>query len=149
MQTIHLAKTKFHEHWQNAKRRGIVFSFTFKEWVSWWESHLGSNWLDKRGRKRTQYCMARFEDRGPYKSSNVKCILNIYNHKERIPDSGPRERAKGINNVKAKLTNKDVELIKKEFTKGIKVKDLAAKYKVNRVTIYRITQNKGWKHLSP
>lgn len=67
---------------RRAAQRGIVFSFTFDEWVTWWEDHLGYNWMKKRGCGYNQYVMARLKDQGSYKHNNVKCILAQDNHKE-------------------------------------------------------------------
>lgn len=86
------ARTVFYDHRRRAKLRGIGFYFTFIEWVEWWEDNLGYHWLEKRGARRGQYVMARFEDKGPYTSENTKCILSQDNHieynKRRKPSRG-------------------------------------------------------------
>ncbi len=64
----------FHTQRYDAKRRGIEFLLTFSEWVMWWESELGPDWLIKRGHQKGQFVMARFEDKGPYQLGNIKCI---------------------------------------------------------------------------
>ena len=59
-----------------AKRRGILFLLTFEEWLSFWQE---SGHLHERGRRRGQYCMARFGDIGPYVLGNVKIIQHSDN----------------------------------------------------------------------
>ena len=56
---------------RSAAERGIDFNLTFDEWHTWWEQ---SGHLYERGRQLNQYCMARFNDKGPYKLGNIKCI---------------------------------------------------------------------------
>lgn len=59
------------------------FHFSFDEWVLWWEKELGPDWLQKRGRRQGQFCMARFRDFGPYEIGNVKCVTSSQNASER------------------------------------------------------------------
>lgn len=55
---------------------------------------------------------------------------------------------KGINHHKAKLTEKDVEQIKKRYAKGnIFQKDLAKEFGVRQSTIGNIITGSTWKHL--
>lgn len=60
---------------RNAKRRGIAWDFTFEDWVRWWETELGPEWISKRGKGKGKYCMSRLKDKGPYITWNVRCIL--------------------------------------------------------------------------
>ena len=87
-----IIKSAFYNAKKNAKARGIPFLFTFDDWVNWWEDHLGTHWYKKRGSRRGQYVMARFEDKGSYTAKNTKCILSEDNHveynKRRKPSSG-------------------------------------------------------------
>lgn len=55
----------------DANFRGIEFLLTFEEWLEIWEA---SGHLHERGRKRGQYVMARYGDKGPYAVGNVKII---------------------------------------------------------------------------
>lgn len=57
---------KFNTHRVNASKRGIEWEFTFPEWIALWEN---SGHLHERG--RPGYCMARFNDIGPYSKTNV------------------------------------------------------------------------------
>jgi hypothetical protein len=84
----HQGRRAFREHRDSAKRRGIEFLFTFEEWRKWWEDHLGPDWQKKRGRRKGQYVMARFEDKGPYAIWNVKCIL----HEDNLREARLREK---------------------------------------------------------
>lgn len=74
---------------QSAKWRGIDFRLTFAEWLSIWEA---SGHLSERGRRRGQYVMARFGDRGPYAVGNVKIITQVQNSQEKR--LGAESRAK-------------------------------------------------------
>jgi hypothetical protein len=56
----------------SAKKRGIKFLLTFNEWLIIWQA---SGKLPERGRKKGQYVMARFGDKGPYTIDNIKIIL--------------------------------------------------------------------------
>lgn len=76
------ARAAFRSQRNFAKQREVAFLFTFEGWVDWWEEQLGPDWQAKRGCRRGQYVMARFGDRGPYRRSNVKCILVEDNHDE-------------------------------------------------------------------
>ena len=67
----------------NAKQRGKEWKYTLQEWVSWWEETLGANWLEKRGRNKSSYVMARIGDTGPYSPENVKCLTNSENGYDR------------------------------------------------------------------
>lgn len=62
-----------------SKLRGIDFLLTFEEWLQIWQD---SGHLNERGRKKGQYCMARYGDVGPYSVENVKIILHANNVKE-------------------------------------------------------------------
>lgn len=66
----------------NARTRGIPWRFSYEEWVLWWESHLGSKWMDLRGCLSHQYVMARPGDRGPYSPENVQCVKSGDNVRE-------------------------------------------------------------------
>ena len=57
---------KYNVQKQGAKRRGIDFLLTFEEWWNFWEPH----W-ENRGTAPDNYCMARFDDTGPYVIGNV------------------------------------------------------------------------------
>lgn len=61
------ATRQYSRHEFNSKRRGIAFEMTFSEWLGIW---LASGKYDKRGRG-AGYCMARWQDEGPYAPWNV------------------------------------------------------------------------------
>lgn len=67
--------------WDAEVARGIEFHFTLLEWIQWWETNLGEDWFQMRGRLSHQYCMARKGDKGPYASWNVECITVAENHR--------------------------------------------------------------------
>jgi hypothetical protein len=51
-----------------AAKRGIPFLFEFEGWWAWWQR---DGLWDRRGRRRDQWVMARFGDRGAYEPGNV------------------------------------------------------------------------------
>lgn len=58
-------RNAFREHRYNAAHRGILFKFTFAQWVEWWGKDF-----ERRGRKLGQLVMARRRDQGAYEPSN-------------------------------------------------------------------------------
>lgn len=65
---IKLAKQRFQTHRSNAKTvRKIEFNLTFTEWYDWWLSHG----VDKNIDTRSDLCMCRFNDEGPYALDNI------------------------------------------------------------------------------
>lgn len=78
-----------------------------------------------------------------------------YTHPEKTPrgdNSGPRKHpermARGENNGYAKLSSEQVIEIKKIYnTANYTMAKLAKKYSVGKTTIFRIVNNKTWKHL--
>lgn len=66
-------------HRKGAARRDIPWHFTYLTWLKLWLE--SGKWL-KRGRRSGEYVMARFGDRGPYSSKNVKIILHVENTRE-------------------------------------------------------------------
>ena len=63
---------KFKWHLNAAKARGIPFLLTFEDWCGIW---FASGKWEQRGRRRGQYVMARFMDRGAYERGNVRICL--------------------------------------------------------------------------
>lgn len=52
---------------QNARKRGIGWEFTFREWWQVWQD--SGQW--ERCGRGAGYCMARYMDAGPYRADNV------------------------------------------------------------------------------
>lgn len=73
------ARRKFNQQRGNAKRRGIDWQLSFKEWWGIWS--LSGKW-NQRGIRTGQYCMARPGDIGPYSMSNVRIVPVTQNHNE-------------------------------------------------------------------
>ena len=68
-----------------AAKRNIDFLFTFEEWSDWWDS---TGKLNQRGKGADKYCMARYNDTGPYSKENVFCEL--YSENVRYAQSGSK-----------------------------------------------------------
>jgi hypothetical protein len=68
---FYMAQMGFKSHKGGAKRRGIGFELTFKQWWKIWRE--SGHW-NERGLGAKSYCMARFGDKGPYAIGNVKII---------------------------------------------------------------------------
>jgi len=75
---------KYASHRISAERRGISFELTYGQWIKIW---IWSGHLHERGKKVGQYCMARFDDKGPYAVGNVKIILRTENTREQSEES--------------------------------------------------------------
>lgn len=64
---IFKARAKFQQQKKSAKRRGIEWQLTFREWLEWWGDDL-----ELRGTGRDNLQMLRFMDQGPYALWNIK-----------------------------------------------------------------------------
>jgi len=62
---------KYDQQKYRAKRRGVSFELTFKQWLKIWQD---SGHLHERGHRQGQYVMARFFGRGSYEIGNVRII---------------------------------------------------------------------------
>jgi hypothetical protein len=62
-----------------ARRRGIIFLLLLEEWIDIWQR---SGKFHLRGKRSSEYCMARFGDRGAYVVGNVRIMSNSENHAE-------------------------------------------------------------------
>lgn len=64
---IKKALQAYHSQRHNARRRGIGWELTFKEWCDFWGEDI-----DRRGTRRDQLGMQRIMDSGPYKVGNIR-----------------------------------------------------------------------------
>lgn len=125
----------------SAADRGIEFKFSFEQWVAWWESALGPDWMDKRGRTKGKFHMARRGDIGPYSAENV------------IPLSCSKNSSDGAHhfgsaNGAAKLRPEQVKEARSIYIPGSKefgVTALARKYGVLHGTIGPILRGQTWR----
>lgn len=76
------AKTRFNNHRQTAKCRGIEFKFSFDEWYSWWLANGVDKNYPTQAKGGKQPCMCRYGDMGPYEIANVFCGTNSQNVRE-------------------------------------------------------------------
>jgi hypothetical protein len=65
----------------HAGRRGVEWNLTFEEWLQIWND---SGKLHLRGRGKGKYCMARFNDVGPYALGNVYITTNEKNNTDQV-----------------------------------------------------------------
>jgi len=70
---------RFLQQRNQAKQRGIDWDLSYLEWLAIWQT---SGHLHERGRNKGSYQMCRFEDIGPYASSNVRIDLMENNIRE-------------------------------------------------------------------
>jgi hypothetical protein len=129
-------KKAFREHKNGAKRRGIEFCFTFEEWVNWWEINLGPTWLQKRGIRLGQYCMARNNDLGPYHPDNVKCLTCSENHTAVHPTR--------FDTTKIKLTATQAKDI---YLMGGSQEGIARKYNISSRLVRLIKSKQAWQRI--
>ncbi len=70
---------KYKIHKSHAKQRGISWRMNYTIWVKIW---LSSQHWHERGKRRDQYQMARFGDKGPYAPWNVRICTIQENQNE-------------------------------------------------------------------
>ena len=93
---------KFYNQRRNALQRGIEWQFTFEEWLDWWGDEI-----EKRGRRKGQLVMARFNDEGPYHPSNVRKAMCSENCSEAVKGRvSPNKGRKASEETKLKMSNK-------------------------------------------
>ena len=66
---IKLAKRKWWDQRQSARRRGIEFDFSFESWLQFWLD--SGHWYQRGIKSADSYVMSRFNDTGPYRLDNV------------------------------------------------------------------------------
>jgi hypothetical protein len=137
-----MVKKAYNKQKNSSKFRGINFKFTFEEWCSWWEHHLGPDWFKKRGCRRGQYVMARNWDRGPYAFWNVKCVLCSDNNFERASNE---TSTFGERHGNAELTEADVIYIR---SCGKTIKELTNEFNVAKQSLTQARNGLRWKHLN-
>ena len=71
-------KKQFLDQRANAKKRGIHFEFTYRQWLRWWGSDL-----KHRGCAWNRLVMARFGDTGPYHPANCYKASPLENQQDR------------------------------------------------------------------
>lgn len=71
----------YHAQRQYATLRNIPWEFSFYDWAELW--YNSGKW-EQRGRGYQQYCMARYNDTGPYAKDNVAIITTRENNLEML-----------------------------------------------------------------
>lgn len=144
-----VANKKFHLQKRHAKSRDIPFHFSFRDWVCWWESSLGSDWMSKRGRKVGQYVMARLNDTGPYSVDNVKCVTCSENQSEQVSNNtsgaGWNAGTVGLRKKGTKLSDDEVLQI---YSMRGTYKNIALQFRVDPSLVSRIKTKNIWKTLT-
>lgn len=139
---MNLAKARYNQQKNNARKRGIPFLFSFSDWTDWWEKELGPDWLKLRGTKKGQFCMARYGDCGPYERTNVYCTL----HSQNCSDMKETGRiACGEVSGTHKLTETEVVDI---FTSKTPVKELQNQYGISAGAIIDIRTRRTWERVT-
>lgn len=133
---LEIDKLAYQRHKGRAKKQNKGWFFTFEEWVAWWEIQLGPNWRNLRGKRRGQYVMARFGDKGPYHPDNIECITCGQNIKDAVLNGA--NRGKGIGR---KLNAQQVKLI---YASKATQCALAIKYGVSERLIRLIKNKQVW-----
>jgi hypothetical protein len=77
---IKLAKRKWWDQRQSARRRGIEFDFSFESWLQFWLD--SGHWYQRGIKSADSYVMSRFNDTGPYRLDNVVIKSNRDNVQE-------------------------------------------------------------------
>lgn len=136
----------FRNHKYAARRRGIDFQFNFDEWCQWWRSNLGDDWLLRRGRKQTQFVMARKGDKGPYHPSNVKCIRAAQNIMEQAHPTTPYRLPKPLKNGRRQYSKLNASIALDIFKAKGTQRSIAVKYDVSERLVRMIKAKQVWKH---
>lgn len=139
---VGILRLKYRGQKTRAFERGIAFLLSFDEWLEIW---VKSGRLLSRGRRRDEYCMARFGDVGPYAIGNVEIITNWLNasraskgrklseeHKRKI---GAASKGKLV--TPFKLTPMQVSTSKLLHAQGLTQREIAEKFGVHQATISR------------
>jgi hypothetical protein len=69
----------FREQKKLAELRGIDFKFEYWEWLQIWQD---SGHLEERGRRKGQWVMSRYKDKGAYETGNVRIVRAEINNSE-------------------------------------------------------------------
>lgn len=88
-------KIAYFKQRNSAKHRDIQWNFSY---LQWWRKWCESGKWEQRGKKEKQYCMARYNDKGPYSYENTKIITNLENWEEHIATPETRKKM-SINNT--------------------------------------------------
>lgn len=132
---------KYVDHRNNAKKRGVSFLLTYDEWFKIWSD---SGHLHHRGPGADQYCMARYEDQGPYAVGNVKIIQTKYNRAEASWVLSDEQRSV-ISARNSKLTREQARAIRKSYrpySREFGSRALALIYDVTDGTIRKILKGR-------
>ena len=81
-------KIQFWAQKGNAKRRGISWEMSFKQWCDIWDK---SGHYEQRGPRRGQYVMCRDGDQGPYRPDNVYIRYGRENIREYLDSEQQRK----------------------------------------------------------
>lgn len=134
-----------------ARNRGITFQLSFKQWFSIWQN---SGRLHRRGKQNGQYVMARFGDRGPYATGNVKIVTINQNGHESKGKTGQitpltcREKISLSHRKLSPLTKAQVREIRRRYvprSRDANTVVLAREYGVSQATLWNIVANRSWK----
>ena len=136
---IEKAKRSYNDQMQRARVRGIGWGFTFKTWVRTWRLKVGPKWQSLRGRGKHDLCMARKGDAGTYCPSNVECITNSQNSKDKVASG---RQAFGMRQGSAKLDSKQVADV---YQHNGCLRELQAKYKVSYTNVWDVRSRRSRK----
>jgi hypothetical protein len=128
-------------YWQqkgNARQRGIEFRLNFDEWLSWWRS---TGRFAERGKRRSQYVMARPGDVGAYELGNIECMTGGQNLAQ---GKRPVVNQRGIKNPRVILTVAQVRMIRAS-TASTAV--LALELGVSKGCVDGVRYGKNWRHI--
>jgi hypothetical protein len=107
-------KRKYNEHKRSAKQRGIPFLLTYDEWLAIWQA---SGHFDERGKRRGNYCMARFGDAGPYSVDNVRIITMVENAAERSRVAIEQVKLMARNIAKRRAAEREEQMLLPRYPK--------------------------------
>lgn len=122
-------KEKYRRQRYHAQRRGVVFSLTFEEWVTWWGSDI-----DNRGRGLGKFQMCRYGDTGAY------ILGNIY--KGTHSENSSLKFKLGFKAKQKYLNEEQISEVNKLLLMGYSTRHTARVVGTNQKTVMRIKHNR-------
>lgn len=135
-----LGKDYYRFHKKDAANRGIPFLLSYGEWRQVW---LDSGHAHEKGCRRGQYVMARFGDKGPYATNNVRIATTEENHAEQWarPEYSSKMSATHKNKHVGEATRQKIRVARKDSKASEKTK---AKMSVSQKGNKNAAGNQGW-----
>lgn len=142
-----LHKTPTYSTWANMKQRCLNPNHTAYRYYGGRGVKICDKWLsfegflEDMGERPIGTTLGRFGDVGNYEKSNCE-----WQTKKQQSDT--LKMPKGSSHYSAKLTEKDVKIIRKAYAAGLCTqRDIAVEYGISKYTVWNILKKRTWKHV--